>query len=460
MIGAGYVGLTSAVCLAKIGHSVTCVDIDRARIALLDAGGMPIYEPGLAELIAANRFAGRLSFSIELREAARDAEAIFIAVGTPSRSDGSVELSYIEAAARQLAPVMRRGGVVIVKSTVPPGTARHLRELIGEARGALDFCVASNPEFLREGSAVSDFLNADRIVVGADDPRARRLLEQIYLPLSRVGVPCLFTSTVNAETTKYAANALLALRIGFINEIADLCERIGGDVHAVAQAIGLDHRIGPDFLAAGPGFGGSCFPKDTRALAAVGRQSGTRLHLVETLIERNEIRKAGLAQLIVGELDRPAHGARIALLGVAFKADTDDVRESPALSIIPLLQEAGCEVRVHDPKARAPQLLGSVTWCDDPYEAAEGADIAVILTEWAEYRDIDLERLGAAMASRKLFDCRNLIDPAAAVEAGFRYIGIGRGSMAARKVGAVAARAGRPAARPMRAAKELGAESE
>jgi UDPglucose 6-dehydrogenase len=426
MIGAGYVGLTTGACLAHLGHTVTCIDIDKARIETLEGGRLPIYEPDLEALVMATRALGRLKFSPDIAAGVAGADAVFLAVGTPSRPDGAADLSYIEAAARQVAPAMRRDCVVVIKSTVVAGTARHLREIIAEARGGLDFSVASNPEFLREGSAVSDFLEPDRIVIGTDDRRAARTLREIYAPLCHAGAHCLFTSTVNAETLKYAANALLALKIGFINDIADLCEQIGGDVRAVAEGIGLDRRIGSAFLAAGPGFGGSCFPKDTRALAALGRRNGAPQALVEALIDRNDERKVALGRRIL-EAVRPAlPGARVAVLGVAFKANTDDVREAAALSIVPLLEAAGCIVHAHDPEADAAKLLPKVIWHDDPYAAAERGDAVVILTEWDCYRELDLPRLASVMAGRMLFDFRNLFETPEVEAAGLRHIAIGR----------------------------------
>jgi UDPglucose 6-dehydrogenase len=425
MIGAGYVGLTTGACLAELGHRVCCIDVDAVRIDRLLAGGVPIFEPGLEPLIGRNLQAERLSFSTQM-EAVEDADAVFLAVGTPSRADGSINLAFLDSAARQIAPFLMRDAVVVIKSTVVAGTARRLREIIAEARGALDFSVASNPEFLREGSAVDDFMHPDRIVIGTDDGRAAKLLEGIYSKLIAEAVAWVATSTTNAELIKYAANAMLALKIGFINEIADLCEVLGGDAGAVALGIGLDRRIGPAFLAPGPGFGGSCFPKDTRALAALGRQHGAPQAIIETLIERNERRKQRIAETILSEL-RPGH-RRVAVLGVAFKANTDDVRESAALTIVPVLQQAGCEVTVHDPKARAEDALPGASWDDDPYDAAENADLVVILTEWPEYRSLDLVRLSEVMRGETLIDTRNLLDPATVESSGLHYLAVGRGT--------------------------------
>lgn len=428
MIGTGYVGLTTGACLAELGHSVVCLDIDGRKIGNLNRGLLPIFEPGLDDLVRRNTRARRLSFSSNIAGDSRNADTIFLAVGTPSRPDGSIDLSYIEAAARSVARTMPSDAVVVIKSTVVAGTARRLREIIAEARGGLDFSVASNPEFLREGSAVQDFLHPDRIVVGTDDKRAENALRTIYAPLLAKGIPCVFTSTPNAEMIKYAANAFLALKIGFINEIADLCERIGGDVGAVAEGMGLDRRIGHAFLSTGPGFGGSCFPKDTRALAAIGREHGAPQHLVETLIERNELRKSALAARILDELGHIRGGAKVAVLGVAFKANTDDVRESAALTIIPMLQAGGCAVHAHDPQAVADHLLPDVSWHDSAYEAAKGAHIVVLLTEWDEYRALDWSRIADSMAGDLVFDCRGLVDADNARRNGLRHIALGVGT--------------------------------
>lgn len=429
MIGAGYVGLTTGACLAELGHSVICVDIDAARVAELRAGRLPIYEPGLDELSRANVTAGRLSFSDDIAGSVGNAEAVFLAVGTPSGEDGDIDLSHVGSAGRQLAPALRPNAVVVIKSTVVTGTCRWLREVIAEARGGLDFSVASNPEFLREGSAIADFLEPDRIVIGTDDPRACALLEALYEPLSRTGVPVICTSTANAELIKYAANAFLALKIGFINDVADLCEATGGDVRKVALGIGLDGRIGKSFLEAGPGFGGSCFPKDTRAFVATGRKHGAPQKLVETLIGRNEHRKREIARRVLAALER-TQGSVVAVLGLAFKAGTDDVREAASLTIVPMLQEACAAVRAHDPKANAEAArhLEGVAFFDDPYEAAAGADLVVVLTEWDEFRTLDLRLLRAGMRGDRVFDCRNLWAADEAAAARLRYVGIGQGS--------------------------------
>jgi UDPglucose 6-dehydrogenase len=424
MIGAGYVGLTTGACLAQLGHSVTCVDVDPRKLAVLHQGRVPIYEPGLDEIVANNVANGRLSFSGEIALTCNNADAVFLAVGTPSRPDGAADLRFVEAAAREIAPVMRADTVVVVKSTVVAGTARRLREIIAERRGGLDFSVASNPEFLREGSAINDFLEPDRIVVGADDPRAARVLREIYAPLLEGGTPAVFTSTTNAELIKYAANSFLALKIGFINEVADLCEEVGGDVRKVAEGIGLDRRIGPAFLAAGPGFGGSCFPKDIRAFADTGRRHGAPQHLIETLIRRNEERKSTLAERIIAEAGAPTR--RVAILGVAFKANTDDARESAAVSIVPHLLDAGLIVKAHDPQTRGDVLPTDVDWCNSAEDALRDADVAVILTDWAEYAALDLADVAALMRGRTIIDCRHLLDATKAQDYGFRLVAIGR----------------------------------
>lgn len=426
VIGAGYVGLTTGSCLAALGHRVRCHDIDGERLARLTRLDLPLYEPGLEDLLGRGIADGSLQFCTGLEDAVNEAEAVFLAVGTPALADGEIDLSQIIASARAVAPCLARNAVIVVKSTVVPGTCRQLADLIARERGALDIRVASNPEFLREGSAVRDFMEPDRIVIGADDVQAARVLEEIYAPLAR-NVPVLSTSCDNAELVKYAANAFLALKIGFINDIAELCERIGGDVTRVAEGIGLDRRIGPSCLTPGPGFGGSCFPKDTRAFAAVSRRAGAPQALIETLIRRNEERKAHLGRRILNEA-AVGSGDTVAVLGLAFKAGTDDIREAAALTIVPMLQKAGVTVRAHDPMAMAAarRHLTDVQWCATPYEAAERADALVILTEWDEYRALDLGRIADLMTGRILFDYRNLFPPEAVTAAGLRCIGLGR----------------------------------
>ncbi|HEX5934259.1 MAG TPA: UDP-glucose/GDP-mannose dehydrogenase family protein [Pseudorhizobium sp.] len=426
MIGAGYVGLTTGACLAELGHRVTCIDNDALKVARLKRADIPIYEPGLSELIRKHAEAGRLAFSDDLASAVPNADVVFIAVGTPSGPDGDIDLAYVKGAAASVAPLLRKGAVVVIKSTVVAGTARMVRELVKEVRGSSDVHVASNPEFLREGSAIRDFLEADRIVAGADDKQAADVLAALYEPLRRKGIPFIATDTINAEMIKYAANAFLALKIGFINEVADLCEAAGGDVSAVAEGIGLDRRIGRAFLNAGPGFGGSCFPKDTRAFAATGRRFGQPQAIVETLIDRNEKRKAALAERILAELR--GSGKRVAVLGTAFKANTDDVRDSAALAVLPRLVKAGVKVSAHDPKARreTERHVQGIDWFRCPYEAAAHAEAVVILTEWDEYARLDLARLAKVMGGSVVIDCRNLFQPKAVAGHGLKYVSIGR----------------------------------
>jgi UDPglucose 6-dehydrogenase len=430
IIGAGYVGLTSGVCLAELGHEVICADIDKDRIAMLNNGVMPFKELGLGEMMPRNRLTGRLTFTDDVIEAVAERDIVMIAVGTPKGSDGEADLSSVRNAARLIARAMASKTVVTLKSTVVVGTAREVREIIAEERGALDFWVTSNPEFLREGNAVSDFLNPDRIVIGADDRDAAERLMELYSPLLSRGVSLIETGTVNAELIKYAANAFLALKIGFINDVADLCENIDGDIMAVAKGIGLDRRIGESFLSPGPGYGGSCFPKDTEAFAATGRIHHARQPLVETLIDRNRKRRRRIADRILDEvagLRKPT----VSVLGIAFKANTDDVRESPALEVITILQERGVKIKAFDPwaSAMAASLLPDVVLCGDPYEAVADTDLAVVLTEWDMFRSLDLDRIGEAMRRRILFDCRNILVPKDVAQHGFRYLSVGRATV-------------------------------
>lgn len=426
VIGAGYVGLTTAACLAELRQTVVCADIDDRRIARLRRGELPIYEPGLDRLVAANLGNGRLSFSSAPPSAVAGADAVFIAVGTPSAPNGDIDLSFVEQAGRQIARTFKSNAVVVVKSTVPSGACRQLREIIAEARGALDFSVASNPEFLREGSAVDDFMRPDRIVIGTDDAHAETLLRRVYGPLVRRGVPVVATTPANAELIKYAANAFLALKIGFINDVANLCEAVGGNVAAVAQGIGLDRRIGPAFLDAGPGFGGSCFPKDTRGFVATGRRFGAPQPLVEALVAANDLRRRTMVSRLLREL--PGAGAPVALLGLGFKGGTSDMREALSLDLIPALLEAKADLRVHDPLIGTEILrrFPGVDSFDSPYLAANGAELVAILTDGEAYRNLDLARLRRVMAGRTLVDFRNLLDPAAVAANGFRYVSIGR----------------------------------
>lgn len=426
VLGTGYVGLTTGACLAHLGHEVIGCDIDADKIGNLRMGKLPIYEQGLDHLCAAHR--DRLRFSTDLARHAPSADVVVLAVGTPMSADGDIDLRAIETAARDVAPLLKSNATIAVKSTVVPGTARRLREIVAEARKGLDFSLASNPEFLREGSAVSDFLCADRIVLGADDPRAADVLRQVYAPLIAQGIPAVETSTVNAELIKYASNAMLAMRIGFINNIADLCEIIDGDVETVSQAVGLDKRIGPGFLKAGPGFGGSCFPKDIRALAALGRNRGARQPLVEALITENDNRQQRLVDRVLDCLGEQPRGRRVAVLGAAFKAGTDDLRESIALVVVEALVKAGAKISLFDPvAARAvSEVFPDVDPAPDPYDAAQGAELALVLTEWPEIAAIDLEHLKAVMAGSTLIDFRNLFDARHARELGLTYFSIGR----------------------------------
>ncbi|MFC6487904.1 UDP-glucose dehydrogenase family protein [Nitratireductor sp. GCM10026969] len=434
MIGAGYVGLTTGTCLANMGHDVCCYDIDSRRITRLERFDLPIYEPGLENAMRRAVDVGHLRFSSKIRTSVSEADAVFITVGTPSAPTGGIDLTHVFSAARQIAPHLKRGAVIVIKSTVVVGTAQRVREMIARERGAFDIRVASNPEFLREGSAMRDFAEPDRIVLGADDARSRRLLRSIYGTFEKIGIPMVVTSTGNAELIKYAANAFLAMKIGFINDVADLCEKAGGDIADVTRGIGLDHRIGDSFLQPGPGFGGSCFPKDTRAFAATGRQYGAPQKLIETLIARNDQRKTALARRIVKEA-RLAPGSKVTVLGLAFKANTDDVREAAALSIIPFLREAGMRVTVHDPKAafNARAHLSDVTWSDCPYKACKDAAAVVLLTEWEEYRALDLARLAKALSGDFLFDYRNLFEPRTVARHGLRYASLGRSTVFTRQ---------------------------
>jgi UDPglucose 6-dehydrogenase len=429
MIGGGYVGLTTGACLADLGHEVVCVDKDPRRIADLDRGKIPIYEPGLQPLVARLKKLERLSFTSDLPSATRAADVVFIAVGTPSRADGSIDLAQVEAAALEVAPHLADDALVVIKSTVVPGTCRRIADLIAGAVPGRSISVVSNPEFLREGSAIVDFMQPDRIVIGGRNAAGISRLRKLYSPFGKRNVPFVVTTPENAELIKYAANAFLALKIGYINDIANLCEQIGGDVRAVAHGIGLDPRIGSSFLAAGPGFGGSCFPKDTRALAAFGREAGAPQPLIELLIARNEDRMRGIVRRILEKIGQraAARDATVAVFGLAFKANTDDVREAAGLTVIPMLQQAGIRVRAHDPEAMvtASQLLADVEWCDCPYGAAREADVIVVLTEWPSFRDIDVNRLAGSMRGQSVLDYRHVFNPSSAVSAGLDYWAVG-----------------------------------
>jgi len=430
MIGTGYVGLVSGVCFSDFGHEVICVDRDASKIARLTAGEVPIYEPGLEDLLARNAAAGRLTFTTDLATAVASADAVFIAVGTPTRrGDGHADLTFVEAATREIAASLQGYTVVVTKSTVPVGTNARVAAILRETAPDADFDVASNPEFLREGAAIEDFMRPDRVVVGLVSERARDVMEAIYRPLSLRDAPIMFTDLASAEMIKYAANAFLATKITFVNEIAALCERVGADVKQVSKGMGLDGRIGSKFLHAGPGYGGSCFPKDTRALARIGQEHASPQRIVETVIEVNEAVKRRMVDKIFDMLDGAPAGKRVAILGVTFKPDTDDMREAPSLTIVPALVGAGAEVRVTDPQGRheGEKLLPKVTWCEDAYEAAQGADAVVVLTEWNAFRALDLLRLRGMMRSNRIADLRNVYPSAALHDAGFEMTVVGRG---------------------------------
>ena len=428
MIGAGYVGLVSGACFADFGHQVTCIDKDAARIAALKRGEIPIFEPGLAELVESNLRQGRLEFAAEASRIG-EAEAIFIAVGTPSRrGDGHADLSFVYQAVREIAPLIKSTAVVITKSTVPVGTGDEIENILHQKRPDADIQVASNPEFLREGAAIQDFKHPDRIVVGSDDDRARKVLAEIYRPLYLNTPPIVFVSRRTAELIKYASNAFLATKITFINEIADLCEQVGADVQEVARGMGLDNRIGAKFLHAGPGFGGSCFPKDTNALIKTAHDHGVPLRLVETVSSVNEQRKRAMARKVVQALGGSVRGKTIAVLGLTFKPNTDDTRDSPAIPLITALRDLGAIVRGYDPAGmeQAKPLLPDVHYCRSAYSAAEGADAVVIATEWEQFRALDLTRLKGVMMQPVIVDLRNIYRADEMRRAAFRYVPIGR----------------------------------
>jgi UDPglucose 6-dehydrogenase len=430
MIGTGYVGLVSGICLSDFGHEVVCVDKNPDKIEMLRQGKVPIYEPGLDILMAKNVDAGRLTFSNDLVSAVSGAAAVFIAVGTPTRrGDGHADLTYVMAAAREIAAALTGYTVVVTKSTVPVGTNRQLKQVIETANPEADFDVASNPEFLREGAAIDDFMRPDRIVVGVQKERAADVMTEVYRPLYLRDFPILTTDLESAEMIKYAANAFLATKITFINEIAALCERTGADVKLVSKGMGLDGRIGNKFLHAGPGYGGSCFPKDTQALARIGQENGLPMQITETVIKVNDEIRRRMVGKITDMLDGSVAGKTITVLGVTFKPNTDDMREAPSLTIVPALIGAGAKLRVVDPQGRreGTERLPGVQWFDDVYQAAEGADAVVILTEWNEFRALDLEKLRTLMAFPSLADLRNIYSAKDAARAGFlRYVSVGR----------------------------------
>jgi UDPglucose 6-dehydrogenase len=432
IIGGGYVGLVSAACFAEFGVEVAVAETDPSRLNRLLAGEMPIYEPGLEALVASNRAAGRLSFTGALPEAIAGAEAVFIAVGTPSRRGGGhADLTYVFAAAEQVLRALDHPAVLVTKSTVPVGTGRKLAALAAQLRPDLAIEVASNPEFLREGSAIGDFMRPDRVVVGAETEHARTILRALYRPLNLIETPILMTGLETAELIKYAANAFLAMKVTFINEMADLCESVGADVHDVARGMGLDGRIGRKFLHPGPGFGGSCFPKDTLALARIAQDARAPSRLTEAVVAVNEARKAGLGRRIIDAAAIDLRGKRIAILGLAFKPETDDMRDSPAIPAIEALAETGATIIAYDPAAMAaakPLLPASIQFVETASQAIAGADLLVVMTEWNEFRALAPARLAQAMPGRVIVDLRNIFDPAAMRAAGFVYHGVGRGS--------------------------------
>jgi UDPglucose 6-dehydrogenase len=429
MVGSGYVGLVSGACFAQFGHDVVCVDKDPAKIARLREGKIPIYEPGLDRMVADNMRAGRLDFGINLEDAVAAADAVFIAVGTPTRrGDGHADLTYVYAAAAEIAAAIRGYTVVVTKSTVPVGTGREVERIIRETQPSAEFDVVANPEFLREGAAIEDFMKPDRVVIGVESAKARDVMSAIYRPLNLIQTPMVFTNIETAEVTKYAGNAFLATKITFINEIADLCEKVGADVHDVARGIGLDGRIGRKFLHPGPGFGGSCFPKDTLALAYTAREANAPQTIVEQVIEVNNTRKKRMAKKIVTFCGGSVAGLTIGVLGLTFKPNTDDMRDAPSLDILPALQAAGAKIVAFDPEgmAEAGRLLNGVNFARTAYEAATGADVLVVITEWHEFRGLDPRRIKEAMRQPRVVDLRNIFDPEEMRGLGFVYEGVGR----------------------------------
>ena len=430
MIGTGYVGLVSGVCLSDFGHDVVCVDKDPRKVEMLTRGDVPIYEPGLDVLMARNVAAGRLTFTGDLKGAVADADAVFIAVGTPTRrGDGHADLTYVMAAAEEIAQALTGYAVIVTKSTVPVGTNAAVRAVVEKAAPEADFDVASNPEFLREGAAIDDFMRPDRVVVGVTSDRARKVMGEIYRPLFLRDFPILYTDLETAEMIKYAANAFLATKITFINEIARLCEKVGADVKQVSKGMGLDNRIGNKFLHAGPGYGGSCFPKDTSALARIGQEHAAPMQIVETVIKVNDEVKRRMIEKVMDLCDGSVNGKTVAVLGVTFKPNTDDMRDAPSLTIVPALVGNGAKVRVVDPQGRreGEQLLPGVDWLDDAYAAATDAHVVVVLTEWNEFRALDLPRLAGAMKAPRMADLRNIYSPRDAKAAGFEaYTCVGR----------------------------------
>ncbi|RVT89673.1 UDP-glucose dehydrogenase family protein [Sphingomonas crocodyli] len=429
MIGTGYVGLVSGACFADFGHDVCCVDLDKSKIDKIESGIMPIYEPGLAELVANNVRAGRITFTTDVVEGVKDADAVFIAVGTPSRrGDGHADLSYVYAAAKDVALAVTKPCVIVTKSTVPVGTGDEIERIVAEVAPEKAIWVASNPEFLREGAAIEDFKRPDRIVVGCEGPEATKLMQDVYRPLSLNKAPLMITARRSAEMIKYAANAFLATKITFINEVADLCEKAGADVQEVARGIGLDGRIGSKFLHAGPGYGGSCFPKDTLALLKTAEDNEVPLRIVEAVVTVNDNRKRAMGRKVIHAMGGEVRGKTVGLLGLAFKPNTDDMRDAPSIAIVQALQDAGAKVRAYDPESveQAKAVMSNVEFVTNPYAVAEGADALVLVTEWDAFRALDLKRIAGMLNAPILVDLRNVYPPADVAAAGLQYTGIGR----------------------------------
>jgi UDPglucose 6-dehydrogenase len=430
IIGTGYVGLVSGTCFSEFGNIVVCVDKDESKIKALKEGKMPIYEPGLERMVKDNMETGRLSFTTEIKKATEGAEAVFIAVGTPTsrRGDGYADLSYVYEAAKDLAPYIKKYVVVIDKSTVPVGTAKEVKRIIKETNPEADFDVASNPEFLREGAAIDDFMRPDRVVIGVENERAAQVLRNLYKPLYLIETPIVITSPPTAELIKYASNAFLATKISFINEMANLCEKVDADGIALSKAMGLDKRIGPKFLHPGPGYGGSCFPKDTLALMRTAQECGSPSRIIETVVEVNSAQKARMVRKIRRALGGSEAGKIIAVLGLTFKPETDDMRDAAALTILPALVEKGAKIKAHDPHGMeaAKILMPEVEYTNNPYEACDGADCVVILTEWNEYRSLDIDKIKKLLKNPVFIDLRNVYDPEMLKEKGFKYAGVGR----------------------------------
>lgn len=435
MIGTGYVGLVSGACFSEFGNDVVCVDKDEVKISRLDRGEIPIFEPGLDDLVANNVRAGRLTFTTDLTSAVRDADAVFIAVGTPTRrGDGHADLSYVYGAAKEIAAAMTGYTVVVTKSTVPVGTGREVERIIREARPDVEFDVCSNPEFLREGAAITDFMRPDRVVIGTESERAQEAMREIYRPLYLIETPIVFTSLQTSELIKYAANTFLATKITFINEIADLCEQVGADVHDVSRGIGLDGRIGRKFLHPGPGYGGSCFPKDTLALVKTAQDYKAPLRIIETVVDINDKRKKQMADKVIQACGGSVSGKTIAVLGLTFKPNTDDMRDSPSLDIVPALQAAGATVKAYDPEGmkEAREMLPGVEMCDNAYAPIDGADVVVLITEWNEFRALDLKRIKGLLKEPLMVDLRNVYNPDEMADAGFTYVCVGRSTIDAK----------------------------